>query len=117
MQNSVCSWQNVFVLGDTVLNYVLPIYLKVIDLALRYPQSLVFILYHQPYDIQGPNNRGAGREGRWDEIHLQNQNILPGNNPAGKLPQNLVFVIVDWVMQGNQVQVRGMNIAGINRGT
>ena len=111
-KNQWAPGKNEFLLGDTVFNHVLPIYLKVIYLALRYPQSLVFILYHQ-----GPNNKAAGREGRWDQIPLQNPNLLLGNNPVGKLPQNLVFVIVDWDMKGNQVQVREMKITGINRGS
>ena len=72
-------------------------------------------MYHQAYDFRNTANRGAGRQGRWEEINLQNQNILLGNSPAGPLPQNLVFIKVDWIIQGNQVQVRGMQIAGINR--
>ena len=48
-------------------------------------------------------------------INLQNLNILLGNSPAGPLPENLVFIKVDWIIQGNHVQVRGIQIAGINR--
>lgn len=67
-------------------------------------------MYHQAYAFRNTANRGAGRQGRWEEINLQNLNIL-----LGPLPQNLVFIKVDWIIQGNQVQVRGMQIAGINR--
>ena len=67
-------------------------------------------MYHQAYAFRNTANRDAGRQGRWEEINLQNLNIL-----LGPLPQNLVFIKVDWIIQGNQVQVRGMQIAGINR--
>jgi len=89
-------------------------FFQVLDLALRYPQSLVVIMYHQPYDIQGPSNRGTGRQERWEQIDLQNKNLML-NNPVGEMPLNLVFIKVDWLIQDNAVQVRGMQIAGINR--
>lgn len=88
--------------------------MQVIDFALRYPGSLVIIMYHRPYDFRNTANRGAGRQGRWEEINLQNLNIPLGHSP-GPLPQNLVFVKVDWIIKDNQVQVGGMQIAGINR--
>ena len=114
------SWQKCIrkLSADTVVNHVLPIYLKVIDLALpSLPTVLSVHLVPSAVRHTRPSNKGAGREGRWDQIHLQNQNLLLGNNPAGKLPQNLVFVIVDGDMKGNQVQVRGMKITGINCGS
>jgi len=98
----------------SVANFFVIFILQVLDLALRYPQSLVVIMYHQPYDIQGPSNRGTGRQGRWEQIDLQNKNLML-NNPVGEMPLNLVFIKVDWLIQDNAVQVRGMQIAGINR--
>ena len=79
--------------------------------ALNHPQTMVFLLYHQPYPLPRPGQTV-------DDVALENENFLQLNWDEGGigLPLNLAFVMVDYVITNGLVQIRGMRITGLNRG-
>ena len=91
---------------------------KVRNYALRNPQNLVFLLYHQPYPQ--PVTNWAPGEDAWNQVALENENYLLLNIPTLDLPLNVAFVQVDYeiVTEGGRrvVRVTRMRITGLNRG-